>query len=383
MSPDRELPRVLVLHNRYRSQGGEERAVTEQVALLRERGHTVQLFERDSGSSGRLRAGAAMLRGGVEPDEVAAAAREIGADVVHAHNTLPLLGPRALEAARSTGAKVVMHLHNYRLVCAIGIAYRDGAPCTRCQGRHTWPGARLRCRGNVSEALTYAVGISRQQPRILEAVDRFILTTEGSRRTLAELDLSLPAHDVIPNFLPDSAFAKRSRADHGGYALYVGRLSEEKGIDTAIEAAKGARVPLRIAGVGPDEPRLRRLAEGADVNFLGHVKPAELVEERARAAVALVPSRWHEPHPYAVSESMAAGVPVLVSRVGGLPEMAGEAAALAPDDTKAWQNELRRLWEAPAVRHALGEEALERARGRFAEDAYYERLMACYRTALA
>ena len=107
--------------------------------------------------------------------------REIDADIVHAHNTVPLFGPRALAAAREAGARVVMHLHNYRLVCAIGIAYRDGAPCTRCQGRRTWPGARLRCRGNAPEALTYAAGIAIQQPRVLEAVDRFILTSRGLR----------------------------------------------------------------------------------------------------------------------------------------------------------------------------------------------------------
>src|SRR5207237_493965 len=143
-----------------------------------------------------------------------------------------------------------------------------------------------------------------------------------------------------------------------------------------------AGVPLRIAGTGPDEQRLRDLAAGSDVRFLGHVSVAEMAEARAGAAVALVPSRWHEPHPYAVSESMAAGLPVLVSRIGGLAEMAGDQAALPPDDAAAWANELRRLWETPPLRHALGEEALERARHRFAEDGYYERLMACYRTAL-
>jgi glycosyltransferase involved in cell wall biosynthesis len=386
MSADARRPTVLVLHNRYRSPGGEERAAAELAGLLRERGHEVRLLERSSGSltglSGRLRAGAAMMRGGVDPGEVAGAVRAIGADVVHAHNTTPLLGPRALEAAREAGARVVMHLHNYRLVCAIGIAYRDQAPCVRCQGRRTLPGARLRCRGNVPEALTYAAGIARQQPRILNAVDRFIVTTEGSRRTLAELDLELPAHDVIPNFLPADAFAKRSTADAGGYAFYAGRLTEEKGIDTAIDAAQAARVPLAIAGQGPDEPRLRRLADGADVRFLGHVSDAELRDARAGAAVALMPSRWHEPHPYAVAEAMAAGVPVLVSRVGGLAEMAGDASALPPADSDAWASELRRLWEAPPLRRALGEEALERARHRFGADSYYERLMACYSAAM-
>jgi glycosyltransferase involved in cell wall biosynthesis len=387
MSPAGELPRVLVLHNRYRSQGGEERAAAEQAALLRERGHTVKLLERHSeglsGVSGRLRAGAGMLRGGLAPGEVSDAVREIDADVLHAHNTVPLLGPRALAAARGAGARVVMHLHNYRLVCAIGIAYRDGAPCTRCQGRRTWPGARLRCRGNVGEALTYAAGIALEQPRVLEAVDRFIVTTHGSERMFGELGLRLSDYDVINNFLPDSAFADRSQADRGEYAFYAGRLAEEKGVDTAIEAAKHAGVQLAIAGAGPDEPRLRGMAADADVHFLGQLDAGALAETRAGAAFAVVPSRWHEPHPYAVCESMAAGLPVLASDMGGLPEMVGPESTVEPSDAGAWAAALAELWSDPKLRRERGDAALARARERFGEDRYYERLMACYRAALA
>jgi glycosyltransferase involved in cell wall biosynthesis len=382
-----DLPRVLVLHNRYRSPGGEERAAAELTELLRERGHTVKLLERSSGTltglSGQLRAGSAMLRGGAAPHEVAEAAREIDADIVHAHNTVPLLGPRGLEAARDAGARVVMHLHNYRLVCAIGIAYRDGAPCTRCRGRRTLPGARLRCRGNLPEAIAYAAGIAIQQPRVLEAVDRFILTSEGSHRWLSQLELPVADYDVIPNFMPESAFAERSEAESGRYALYAGRLSEEKGADTAIEAAKRARVPLAIAGQGPDEARLRGLGAGADVRFLGQLDAAGLAETRADAAVALVPSRWHEPHPYAVCESMAAGVPVLASQVGGLPEMVGDESTLPPEDPGAWAEALGELWNDPQMRRRRGEAALARARERFGQDAYYQRMIACYRAALS
>lgn len=382
------LPRVLVLHNRYRSEGGEERAAAEHARLLRERGHEVTLVERQSGGlagvRGRLRGGEAMLRGGVDPEEVGNAVRELGADLVHVHNPLPLFGARSLEAAREAGARVVMHLHNYRLVCAIGIAYRDRAPCTRCQGRRTLPGVRLRCRGNLPEAVTYGAGIAAQQRRILSVVDRFVVTTRGSERVLEELGLDLGERDVIANFLPASAFAERSQAGSGAYALYAGRLTEEKGVDTAIEAARRSGVPLAIAGAGPDEQRLRRLAGSGqqDVRFLGQLDAPALDEARARAAMTVVPSRWHEPQPYAVSESMAAGVPVLVSRMGGLPEMAGEDAALPPGHVGAWAAAMERLWEVPRLRAGLGEAALSRAISLFGEDAYYERLMACYRAAL-
>jgi glycosyltransferase involved in cell wall biosynthesis len=379
------LPRVLVLHNRYRAQAGEERAAAELAELLDERGHTVRLMERSSESLGRASAAAALVRGGRNPGEVAEAVREIGAEIVHAHNTLPLFGARALAAARGAGARTVVHLHNYRLVCAIGISYRDGAPCARCQGRRTTPGIRLRCRGNLPEALAYGIGIARNQPRMLEAVDRFVLTTEGSRRWLAQLGISPPDYDVFPNFLPDSAFAGGSRADAGEYALYAGRLAEEKGVDTAIEACKRAGVPLAIAGQGPDEVRLRGLAahSGHEIRFLGQLGAERLAEAKARAGIVLAPSRWHEPNPYAVSEAMAAGLPVLASDVGGLPEMVGPESSLPPTDHDAWAQTLRELWGDRKLLRERGEAALAAAREKFGADAYYERLMACYRTALS
>ena len=387
---DRRLPRVLVLHNRYRSEGGEERAAEELAGLLRERGHAVELLQRRSGelagASGRLRGGAAMLRGGVDPGEVGDAVRELGADIVHAHNTVPLLGPRALEAAREAGARVVMHLHNYRLVCAIGIAYRDGAPCTRCHGRRTWPGARLRCRGNLAEAMTYAAGIAIQQPRLLEAVDRFIVTTHGSERVLAELGLQLPDHDVIGNFLPDSAFAERSGAESGGYALYAGRLAEEKGVDTAIEAARRSGVPLAIAGAGPDEPRLRRLAGagGRDVRFLGRLDASRAgggAGRRRDGRRSLALARAASLRGRRGDGGGAAG-----------PRLPGRRAGR--DGGRGRNHRARRRrrlgagrWSGCGATRSCaasdGDAALARARERFAADLYYERLMACYRTALA
>ncbi|MBV9607657.1 MAG: glycosyltransferase, partial [Solirubrobacterales bacterium] len=123
---------ILILHNRYRAAGGEERAVSDLAALLARRGHEVEVMERLSEQLGRGRAAVGLLAGGLDPGEVADVVRRRGARVVHAHNLHPLFGWRALAAAREAGARTVLHLHNYRLFCAIGIAYRDGAPCFRC-----------------------------------------------------------------------------------------------------------------------------------------------------------------------------------------------------------------------------------------------------------
>jgi len=138
---------ILLLHTRYRHPGGEERAVEDLAWLIPSQlGEGVEVLERDSASAGRAPA-AGLLAGGLDPAEVARAVRRTGARVVHAHNVNPTLGWRALAAAREAGAGVVLHLHNYRLVCAVGTCFTRGEDCTRCHGRDTAPGVRLNCRG--------------------------------------------------------------------------------------------------------------------------------------------------------------------------------------------------------------------------------------------
>jgi len=188
---------VLVLHNRYREAGGEERSVEEIVRLLGARGHAVEVLERSSADVGRARAGAALLAGGLDPGEVERAVRRHGADVVHAHNVHPLFGARALAAAKGAGARVVMHLHNYRLFCAIAIDYREGAVCTRCRGRNTVPGVRLRCRGNLPEALAYGAGLAIHQRRLVDSVDRFVAPSAFAAERLASQGLG-DRPDIAP-----------------------------------------------------------------------------------------------------------------------------------------------------------------------------------------
>ncbi|MBV8713245.1 MAG: glycosyltransferase family 4 protein [Solirubrobacterales bacterium] len=369
---------ILILHNRYRAAGGEERAVGDLAALLRRRGHEVEVLERSSGGLTRGAAAHGLLVGGVDPDEVAALVRRRGARVVHAHNIHPLFGWRALAAARAAGARTLLHLHNYRLFCAIGIAYRDGAPCFRCRRRHTLPGLRLRCRGSVPEAAVYAAALYRQQPRLLEHVDQFVAVSGALASQLRDLGLPASLTATLPNFVPDDEVAGESHAGAGEFALVAGRLAEEKGFDTAIAAARATGTPLVVAGAGPDEPRLRSLAAGADVRFTGRLAPDALSRLRARAAVVLAPSRWEEPFPYSVLEALGAGVPVLASDRGGLPELVGEDAVLPARDQAVWSNALSELWHDPPLRAARGEQALARARAQFSEAGYYDRLGQLY-----
>jgi len=370
--------RVLLLHNRYRAAGGEERAVAELAALLGRRGDTIETLERSSAELAGGRAARALLHGGLDADEVTEAVRRVGAEVVHAHNLHPLFGWRALAAARAAGARTVLHLHNFRLFCAIAVAYRDDAPCFRCRAGRTGPGLRLRCRGSLPEAAVYAAGLRLQQPHLFAHADRLVAVSRATATRLIELGLPSAAVSALPNFVPATSFASETSAHRGEYALVAGRLVREKGFDTAIAAARIASVPLLIAGDGPDLDRLRALARGGEVRFTGRLDPASLARVRAGAGVAMVPSRWEEPCPYAALDALAAGVPVLASARGGLPELVGDEGLVAADDPGAWGRALAELWRDPEARRTRGVQSLARARERFGEDRYYEQLTEVY-----
>jgi glycosyltransferase involved in cell wall biosynthesis len=352
---------ILLLHHRYRVPGGEERAVADLAWLIREHmGEECTVLERDSADVSGARAAAGLLRGGLRPDDVAEAVRRTGARVVHAHNTQPTLGWRALAAARAAGARVVLHLHNYRLVCAVGTCFTRGEDCTRCHGRNTSPGLRLNCRGGSrAESAAYAAGLALWQRRLAGCADVLLVPSEfalGRLRTLGapHTDRARVVGSV------QREFASSTAAPQGTYVLAAGRLTPEKGFADAIDACAAAGLPLVVAGDGPQAAELR--ARAPDARFTGRVSPAELAELRAGAAAAVVPSRYAEILPLAALEGMAAGLPTVAARAGGLAETVPDEGLYPPGDVPALAERLKALWGDEAA----GERALAAARARCA-----------------
>jgi len=343
---------ILLLHNRYRTLGGEERAVADLAWLIEtELGEPAEVLERDSAALSAGRAAAGLLRGGLDPGEVADAVRRTGARVVHAHNVNPAFGWRALAAARSAGARVVLHLHNYRLVCANGICFTHGEDCTRCQGRHTWPGVELNCRGGSrAESLVYAAALARWQRRLAGCVDHFVVPSAFALSRLRELRAPVgEAVTVVASVQRDIAAA--SGAEDGEFVLFAGRVAEEKGVLDAVAAARVAGLPIVVAGDGPALERVRALG----VEAPGRLEPGALAALRRRAAVAIVPSRYSEILPLAALEAMAAGTPVVATRSGGLVEAVPEEGLAPVGDVPALAERLRVLWrDADAGERALG-----------------------------
>lgn len=346
--------------------------VDDLLWLVRERmGMQAELLSRDSAALSRSRAAVALLRGGVDPEDVAAAVRRTGARVVHAHNVNPAFGWRALAAARAAGARVVLHLHNYRLVCAVGTCFNSrGEDCTRCQGRNTLPGVRLNCRRTGPEAAVYGAALATWQRRLAAHVDTFVVPSAFAAQRLAELRAPVGTPHVVPHVV--RSFAEGSVAAAGQHALVASRLAVEKGVEVAAQACAQAGLELVVAGDGPLLDQLR--AAYPAVRFPGRVGQDELATLRAQAALAIVPSRSAETFGLAAAEAMAAGLPVAATRIGALPELVDADGLAAPGDAAGLAEAARRRFGDEQA----GRAGLARVRERCGPDAVAAALAAVY-----
>jgi glycosyltransferase involved in cell wall biosynthesis len=233
---------------------------------------------------------------------------------------------------------------------------------------------RLNCRGGSrAEAATYGAGIALWQRRLAASADAFIVPSAFALGRLHELGAPIGdrAH-VIPSV--QRAFAPASAAADGRHALVVARLTPEKGVADAITACRRAGLPLVVAGEGGQRAELEALAAGADVRFTGRVGSDELAALRRDAALAIVPSRYAEILPLAALEAMAAGLPVVAARAGGLAEIVPEPGLYSPGDVAGLQERARTLWRDAAA----GERALAVARERTAPAAVAAALREVY-----
>jgi glycosyltransferase involved in cell wall biosynthesis len=266
----------------------------------------------------------------------------------------------------------VLHLHNYRLVCAVGTCFNaEGEDCVRCQGRNTLPGVRLNCRGESrAEALTYAVGLARNQLSLVRHANVVVAPSQAAVTRLHELRAPVSEIHVVGHVV--RGFVERSAAGAGTYALVTSRLAPEKGIDIAIDACRRAKVELVVAGDGPQD-----LPRGDHTRFVGRVDDAELARLRAGAALAIVPSRSFETFGLAAAEAMAAGVPVVASAIGALPELVEPDGLVAPGDARALADAIRRRFGDQAA----GERGIAAVRALASPQAVAPRLSAAYEAA--
>ena len=356
---------------------------------LRDAGFETRLFERDSAGLDRslLRRSRAALTLAYDPAAggITDVLDQWRPAVVHFHNVWPLLTPAAMRAAHRSGAAVVLTLHNCRFACPGGTCPIDAHPAENgLLDNACLAGSSLRCglivnpRDARGESAAYglALEVQRRGRMLSRWVDSFIAP---STYIAAMLDLArVPGERVrvIPNGIPASA---ATSGDAARYALFLGRVSELKGVRTLIKAASLApEVPIAIAGEGPLVDEVR----ASPIEYLGQLDAEGVNEALDRAAFTVLPSECHENAPYAALESLAAGKPVIASRVGGVPEIVRDAEnglIVPPRSPAELAAAMRTLWTDPELIRSLGARATRIAHDEFSLDRQIQRTTELYR----
>jgi glycosyltransferase involved in cell wall biosynthesis len=384
--------RVAIFHNRYIHRGGEDSVVDMEAELLRKAGHEVHPFIVDSreaiaGSvAGALRAG---LRARWNPavyERAGEFLERTGADVGHVHNFFPLLSPAVHAAIGDRGIPLVQTLHNYRLLCANGMFLRRGRPCEDCVERGPWNAVRHGCyRGSRLQTVVWAEQAALHRRRgTWQRVDLFATPSAFARSKL--LAAGLPPERVVVKGNPVADPGEPSFGGRG--AVFVGRLSREKGIHLLLEAWRRLDGhPLTIVGGGPEEGALRRAAACVPgVRFLGRVDRDRVYRALREAAFAVVPSIWYENFPVVVAEAMACGRPTIAAHPTALDEFVdhGRTGLLFDSgDVESLADACRALLADPAGAEAMGREARSYYEERLTPAASTAALVALYERAAA
>ena len=373
----------MLLHSRYLSgsASGENRVVEDELRLLREAGHEVDVWQPSVGtetSGPRLATDAVWSRTATR--EVKRLVRRRRPDLVHVHSLFPRLSPAVLRAIPHD-IPIVMTLHNFRLMCLPATYLRGGSICEDCAGRMPWRGIRHACyRG--SRAASAALAVSLTVHRRLDTfsrVSRFLAVSRFVRDKHVEAGLDPNRIVVKANF----AWPTDRRRGPGGPLLFLGRISPEKGLDTVLRALPPT-LELVVAGDGSQRASLEQQSRPG-VKFLGEVRADDVPGLLRSARALLVPSRWYEGQPRAIVEAFASGVPVLASRIGGLPELVGDGIngrLVDPDDVAAWRIALDSVADDEESLR-LGHEAFATWERRFTPDVAIEELENVYRDVLA
>jgi len=320
--------RVLQLHNFYQQAGGEDRVLAAEYALLSSHGHEVFQYTVHNDALNATSSFQLGIKTVWNSDSYRTVRRlivENAIEIVHVHNTLPLLSPAVYYAAHAQKIPVVQTLHNYRLLCPAATFYRAGAICELCLGKTiTYPAMLHRCyRASLpaSAAVSTMLAGHTFAGTFRRKVHTYIALTEFARGKFCQGGLPAERIVVKPNFLEQDPGAGGGQ---GGYALFAGRLTAEKGLAELLDAwaANPQAIPLKIAGDGPLRPFVQERATLLpNIEYLGPCEHARVLALLQSAALLIFPSHWYEGMPMILLEALACGTPAVVFAVGSLNDL--------------------------------------------------------------
>ncbi len=385
--------KILLMHNYYQhSAGGETEVLKREKAVLEGHGHEVKLVTTHNSQISSLWSkvvvGARSIYSPSARQMVEAEIEVFKPDVVHVHNFFPLFSPSVYYACHAAGVPVVQTLHNYRQVCPAGQLLRDGQVCELCvKKRFAWPGIVHACyKGSAAATATVAamVAIHHALGTWQTLVDVYIAPCDFVRRKLIEGGMPGDKVEVKPHFVDDDG---RVGDGDGGYALFVGRLSAEKGLDTLLAAWEQLDniIPLVVAGDGPQAPLLRDAQKKLkNLKWLGWQQNESVRDLMRRAAFLIVPSEWYEAFGLVIIEAFSVGTPVIVSALGAMQELVCDASTglhFQPGDERDLVTKVKWAVSHPERLRSMRERARSEFEAKYTAERNYELLMGIYQRA--
>jgi glycosyltransferase involved in cell wall biosynthesis len=380
--------RILSIHNNYQIRGGEDESRLSEERLLREMGHEVDVYEENNdrlGEINRLQLAIRTVWSAEAHRIVTQRLKSAAYDLIHVQNFFPLISPSIYYAAQSMGVPVVQTLRNYRLLCPNALFFRDGQVCEDCLGKAIpYPGVIHGCyrEDRAASAVTATMlTVHRMLGTWTQQVDGYIALTEFARNKLIQGGLSAEKIMVKSNFIhPDPKIG----SGNGGYALYVGRLSVEKGLDTLLNAwaLLGNRIPLKIVGDGPlSEMVIAAMKDNPLVEWLGRKPIAEVHTLMGEAQVLIFPSKWYETFGRVAVESFAKGTPVIASNIGAIAELIDHGRTglhFAPGDPADLAEKVEWFLSHAAEAHRMRQHVRTEYETKYTAEQNYRRLMEIY-----
>lgn len=386
--------KILVVHNKYKSKGGEDRAVLAQVKSLNSLGHRVLIYEKNNLE---IDSYGVSEKAGFFPktifsldtyNEIIKLIREYKPDIAHIHNVFPLISPSIYYALNNEKIPIVQTIHNFRFLCPNGLFYINDGVCDACKFGNTTFALIKKCfRESYLLSALYAFTIGgHRYVGTFELIDRFIALTEFSANILVENKITTRNKiSVLGNFLPDPLPAIGNNNNREKYVVYIGRISKEKGVDVLIDAgSKIQDIKILILGIGPELDNLRQYSENLEIKnirFLGQLEGERKWDILRRAAAVVIPSLCYENFPLTAIEGMSVGTPVIVSRIGSMPYIVQEGIngmLFEPGNSTELSEKIVELASEPNLRMKLGQFGIDLVKREYSEPIFTKKLINIY-----
>jgi glycosyltransferase involved in cell wall biosynthesis len=388
--------KILVVHDRYQQAGGENAAVDAQVELLRQQGNEVILYQRDNQEIEeysffqKFRFFFSTFYSFRTVREIRQLVRRERPDIAHVHNVFPLISPSVYRILKIEKIPIIQTIHNFRFLCPNGLFFTRGQICEACKMGHYGNAIRWKCyRGNFLLSLLYAVTIClHRKIGTFDFPSAFIIVNPYTRQKLLETQFTDGDKiHYIPNFVqPQEKFYEVS---HQAGIVYLGRLSAEKGVDDLLTCQNLLPdLKFTIAGVGPDEERLREIAKAGTghVEFIGYVSGEKKNELIQQALAFVIPSKWYEQMPIVFLEVLASGKPLIVPDMGGWNSLVidGENGFLyKPGDVSDLAEKIKLLLNNPGLVEKMGDSARIIYHKNYSPEVHYSKLIAIYQETIS